>query len=156
VIDVGIKVAVVSRAEEQLRVVVQVDEAHVVDGANLVGVVEAAISQFQQGAEPRGASRSERGEQGQFRDLALTESGATGAFHPRPRGRPERGQVFDRILQRLSRVLRSFGKELPQLLDPLLNSLVLAWLGRCLSSHGAVSLRACMQFADYECEPRSA
>src|SRR5262249_30509690 len=50
VIDIRVKVAVVGSREEQLRVVVQEPETHVVDGAHQVRVVEAAIPQLQQRA----------------------------------------------------------------------------------------------------------
>src|SRR6516165_10570970 len=81
VIDIGIPLAVVGSREEQLRVVVQEHETHVVDGANPVRVIEVAVPQLQQRAQPRGPARCERGDQSQFRDLALTASGPTGAFH---------------------------------------------------------------------------
>src|SRR5215831_10240745 len=48
VIDIGIPLAVVGSREEQLRVVVQEHETHVVDGANPVRVIEVAIPQLQQ------------------------------------------------------------------------------------------------------------
>src|SRR5215831_12562510 len=82
VLDVGVPLAVVGSREEQLRVVVQKHETHVVDGANPVRVVEVAVPRLQHGAQPRGSATRERGDQRQLRDLALTAAGPTGAFHP--------------------------------------------------------------------------
>src|SRR5262245_27725400 len=83
VIDVGVKIAVIGRREEQLRVVVQEHESHVMDSADQVRVIEATITQTQQSAQPRGPAWCEWANQGEFRDFTLTESGPTGAFHPR-------------------------------------------------------------------------
>src|SRR5215467_8903842 len=59
VADVGIPLAVVGSGEEQLRVVVQKHEAHIVDGADPVRVAEVAVAQFQQRAQPLGSARRE-------------------------------------------------------------------------------------------------
>src|SRR5215469_10963746 len=82
VLDVGVPVAVVGSGEEQLRVVVQKHETHVVDCANSIRVVKVAVPQLQQGAQSGGPAWCDRGDHGQFRDLALTAAGPTGAFHP--------------------------------------------------------------------------
>ena len=44
VVDIGVPLAVVGGREEKLRVVVQEDEAHVVDGANLVPALKLPFS----------------------------------------------------------------------------------------------------------------
>ena len=47
VVDIGVPLAIVGGGEEQLRVVVQEDEAHVVKGANLLPSAEVAVQQPQ-------------------------------------------------------------------------------------------------------------
>src|SRR5215469_285507 len=71
VLNVGVPLAVVGSGEEQLRVVVQKHETHVVDGTNPVRVVEVAVPRLQHTAQPRGSATRERGDQRQLRDGAL-------------------------------------------------------------------------------------
>jgi len=54
VIDVGVLIAVVGSAEEQLGVVVQEYESHVVEGADLVraSIVDAEVQKLQERADP--------------------------------------------------------------------------------------------------------
>src|SRR5262245_5080764 len=82
VLDVDVPVAVIGGGEEQLGVVVQKHETHVVDGADPVRVVKVAVPQLQQGAQSGGPAWCERGDHGQLRDLALTAAGPASAFHP--------------------------------------------------------------------------
>jgi hypothetical protein len=112
-----------------------------VNSADQVGVIEAAISQLQQRAQPRGPAWRERGDQGEFRDLALTDSGPAGAFHPCSRLRPKRRKIFERMLQRRFRVLRGVGKKLLQLLGLVFDGLVLLRFRQCLRSHDCLLLR---------------
>ena len=50
VVDISIPLAIVRGGEEQLRVVIQEDEAHVVEGANDIRALEVALQQLQQAA----------------------------------------------------------------------------------------------------------
>src|SRR5256885_8832612 len=52
VVDVDVPVAVVGSGEEQLFVLVQKHETHVVDSPHPVSVVKDAVPQLQQGAQP--------------------------------------------------------------------------------------------------------
>src|SRR5262249_45275186 len=81
-LDVDVPVAVVGGGEEQLRVVVQKHNTHVVSAADPLRVVEVAIPQLQQGAQSRSSATCERANHSQLRNLALTAAGPTSAFHP--------------------------------------------------------------------------
>ena len=134
VVDVGVPVAVEGRGEEQLRVVVQEHEAHVVEGADLVRAVEVAVQQLQERAQPLGSAGRERDDDGQLRDLAQAAADPAGALHRRRRLRHLRRQLSEHALQRLLPHLRRVGEQLPQLLDLLLGGLVLVparSLSRC-------------------------
>src|SRR5262249_52164559 len=66
VVDVGVPLAVEGGGEEQLRVVVQKYEAHIVDSANPVRVVEVSFPQPQQTAESLRSAFRERGDDSQL------------------------------------------------------------------------------------------
>src|SRR6266404_2371867 len=84
VLDVDVPVAIVGSAEEQLRVVVQKHEPHVVDSANHVYefIPDAAVQSFEETAQPLGSAWCERDDHRQLRDLALTPADPAGAFNP--------------------------------------------------------------------------
>ena len=119
VVDIGVPLAVIGRGEEKLRVVVEEHEAHVVDGADLVGV---CASRVQHAARIRFAPPgNEFQDDCQLGDLALAQSDTAvdrraletgflsrteGGFHP----------LYE-IFERGSRYLRCVGVKLPQLLE---------------------------------------
>ena len=69
-------------AEEQLRVVVQEDEAHVVDGADLVHplIAEVAVQKLQERTHPLRRSWLDGEERRQLRDFPLTGADPASAF----------------------------------------------------------------------------
>src|SRR5262249_27287575 len=56
IIDVGVPFAVVGSGEQQLRVVVEEYEAHIVERANDIRTFEITFRQFQQAANPLGSA----------------------------------------------------------------------------------------------------
>src|SRR6266849_663189 len=124
VLDVDVPVAIVGGAEEQLRVVVQKHEAHVVDGADLVHefIANAAVQNLQKTTQSLGSAWCERDDHRQLRDLALTAADPAGAFNPccrflGPRARPESAY---QVLQRGFPNRRRVRVKLPKLLHLLL------------------------------------
>src|SRR5260221_10386178 len=85
VLDVDVPVAVVGGAEEQLRVVVQEDEAHVVNGADPVHelIANAAVQNLQKAAQPLGSAWCEWDDHRELRDLPLPATDPAGGFGPR-------------------------------------------------------------------------
>src|SRR6185312_983982 len=51
VVDIGVPLAIVGGGEEQLRVVIEKHEAHIVERADYVGSLEVALHDLQQAAE---------------------------------------------------------------------------------------------------------
>jgi hypothetical protein len=102
VVDVGVPVAVIGCGEQELRVVVQKHETHVMETAHQVPLVEVAAQQLQERAQPLGTARCQRDDHGQLGNLAQTDSDPAGAFHGRWRGfRNLRLELLERVLQRL-------------------------------------------------------
>src|SRR5262249_12041975 len=80
VVDVAIPSAVIGRAEEELRVIVQQHEAHVVQCAYDVSALEIAFQQIQQAANTLTATGHERNDRGQLRYAALARADAASAL----------------------------------------------------------------------------
>src|SRR5262249_42003417 len=131
--------------EKQLRVVIQKDEAHVMERANEVpSALEVAVQQLQERAQPASAARREWDDDGQLRDLTQTAADAACAFNRRRRrfGRIRR-QLSEHVLECLFPKLRRVGEDLAQLLDLLGGSLLMLrnCRGRCLRIHVAYSVK---------------
>src|SRR5258706_8949457 len=80
VFDVGIPVEIVGSAEQELRVVIQNHEAHVVNSANHIHhfIANAAVKNLQKSAQPPGSAWCERSDHRQLRHLALPAADPTG------------------------------------------------------------------------------
>jgi hypothetical protein len=110
--DVGVEVAVIGRREEQLRVVVDEHEAHVVDRADRVRRPEVPFQQLQEATKPLRSAFHERKEHGELRNLALTGADTAGGLRRR-----RRCQLFrehgEPVLQRGFAQFRRVGVKLP-------------------------------------------
>src|SRR5262245_3179667 len=136
VVDVRVKVAVVGRREEQLRVVVHGHEAHVVDCAYRVRRLEVPFHQLQQAAKPLRSAFRERNEQGELRDLVLPGTDTTGGLRAGWRCQFLR-ECGEPVRQRSSAQFRRVGVQLPELLKLFVDREILFLLDRCccLRSH---------------------
>jgi hypothetical protein len=123
VVDIGVPLVVVGGGEEQLGVVVQKHEPHIVDGPNPVRTLEVAFQQLQQATKPLRSAVRERKDQGELRDPAPTSADPTGALRHRRRCQllfESRKRFLERDFAKLWRV----GVQLAQLLDLLLDVLL--------------------------------
>src|SRR6185437_2795131 len=101
VVDVSVPVAIVSGGEEELRVVVQKDEAHIVEGANCVPTAEVSFQRLQQSAESPRSAWCEGNDSSELRDLALTGADTAGVLCSR-RGGQLSFEIGETSLQRRS------------------------------------------------------
>src|SRR5215510_540573 len=154
VVDIGIPLAVVGRREQKLRVVVEEDEALVMERADLFCGAEVAVQESQQRAQPLGAAGRERGDEGQLGDLALANSDPASAFALRcARFCQQLLQRWERVLQRRFRELGRVSEKLPQLLNLRLDGQVLFWPIHCccLRGHSCFLLSVSVLF-DARCQ----
>src|SRR6266849_9711763 len=96
VLDIGVPVAVVGGAKQQFRIVVQKNEAHVVDGAKLIHerIADAAVQSSKKTAQPVGSSWRHWNDHCQLRNLALTAPDPAGGFWPSSRFRGGRARPY--------------------------------------------------------------
>src|SRR6185503_4563996 len=84
VVDISVPIAIVSGGEEQLCVVVQEDEAHIVQCADYIPAAEVAFQRLQQSAKSLCSARCKRNDSGELRDFALTGADTTGVLSSSP------------------------------------------------------------------------
>jgi hypothetical protein len=123
VVDVSIPVAIIGSGEEQLCVVVQKDEAHIVEGANRISAAEVTFQRLQQSAKSLRSAFGEGNDPGELGDFSLTGADTAGVLSS-SRNCQLSFEIGQPSLQRRPAQFGRIGVKLTQLLDLLLNDRV--------------------------------